>query len=58
MQAQIRLLLKDLSNMGLHCLSFHLKLVDLLLPRKPKCSIARTVAVIILGIPIYRFFFS
>ena len=55
---QIRLLLKEQSDQDLHCLPFHLHLLDALLHSKTKKMFYfRTMIVIILGVPkILEFF--
>ena len=42
-QTQIRLLLKEQSDLGLHCLQFPLHLLDPFLKVKPPCSTFRVI---------------
>ena len=54
-QSQIRLLLKEQSDKGLHCLPFHLCLLDsLYYIVKTDSSMCRTKTVIISGTPVIR----
>ena len=53
-QTQIRLLLKEQSDQGLHCLPFHLHLLDVLLHCKTKLFHFGTIMVTMLGVYYFR----
>ena len=48
--------LKKQSDQGLHCLSFHLLILQTIVYWKSKFSIFRIVSIIMLGVPIFRDF--
>ena len=55
-KTQIRLLLEEQSDLGLHCLSFYLLHLHIILQRKPKLFNIRIFSTLISGVPILRGF--
>ena len=53
---QIRLLLEEQSDQGLHCLPFRLHLLDALLYRQPLCSNFRVITANFSGVQIFKNF--
>ena len=55
-QTQIRLLLEEQSDQGIHCLQFQLHLLGTLLFGKPSCLNFRMITANFLGVQIFRIF--
>ena len=56
MKILIRLLLEEESDQDLHCLSFYLLHLNVILQRKLKLSNFRIFSILILGVPILKGF--
>ena len=56
MLTQIRLLLEEQSDQGIHCFPLPLQLLDALLHCQTKCYNFSIIKVIILGVPSFRIF--
>ena len=56
MKTHVRLFLEEQSDQGLHCLSFWLHLLDVLLSINPTCSNFRVITEIFSAIRIFRLF--